>query len=1070
VQDAKVEYNNLNVAGRLQIRAADKLDPESCKRQRPDGPRRNRIVLLGGPGQGKSTIGQFMCQVARVRLLLATSSLSPESEELLQPILGRAKTEGVPITGPCRFPIRIDLPTFADALERSKTAEKSLTLLSHVANRLSRELDCSVDVDDLRAWLRACPWLLVLDGLDEVPASGNRDVVVKSIDTFWDEVHLASADVLVIVTSRPQGYKQALSRRHWEHWELAPLSVMQAKKVAARLGEVRLSDVERRAIVLAELHRSFSDPSTRLLSSTPLQVTILFGIALLKGTIPHAKWDLFERYYTLLRDRESQKAGSDAALFRDFKHQIDALHYEAGFILQVAAESAGAATSFLTTDQLTELIKKILKADEFDDATISKVVAELRRIATERLVLLTPRIEGRISFEVRSLQEFMAAGQITSASPVAITERLRAIASSAHWRHVYRIAASKIFSVTELAFLRADVIGICHLLDNGDLGEASRCVCAGARLAVDLLTDGVADSAPRFKKGLLRRAFSILDNGSYNVDPRLASFLTSDTLTIFDEEIRDRLKTRFTNDAWPVYSLLGQLLQSHPEWASARLLDYWPQEPNDAVRLVERFLPPQLTASLVEQVMSTQEKVSPQRIVKLHRFLRHKKRHVPSGDEGIKKAAEWILIPPGFSMPELTRVSCFNVQTNCAGQFVSVKTSDERYALQYICYRNGWAVIESISQFIKEPSKETLANVAGSLVHWKNQGELAELVCPWPVQSIIADFEEGCPISTLVAESRDGRFGDLSDWKKAEERWSTSGLLSQDFIKWNDGRYLNREIAEIGAPAIITMRRSRRAEFPDFDLALETTRRISSVKKRHRVMGVVLDGIRKVSDENLRRQAIDYLVSQIPNYQSPTYYSRLAENSDVWSDAGFLQALESNIDDIKIGYYWIPDSATKIDLNGRWRKLIPIFVERVLERAANTVSASSQMTKEVHVISNDEDAKNVHDAITVINFAQGKVHISKCPWLANSIWRSDVEPGLIHSVLKKWLTREECVTILTQLAKMERLGSGMARRGYNEVLGNELEAKPSPLTHAPELTRLGLPIFETAAKANEAGN
>jgi hypothetical protein len=194
-------------------------------------------VLLGGPGQGKSTVGQFLCQIARARLLLEASSLTPESEELLQPILDRANSEGIPIIGPCRFPVRVDLPTFADALERSKKAEQSLSLLFHIANRLSRELDCSINVDDLRAWLSACPWLLVLDGLDEVPASGNRDLVVTSIDTFWDEVHLANADVMVVVTSRPQGYQQALSQRHWEHWELAPLSVEQARKVAARLGD-----------------------------------------------------------------------------------------------------------------------------------------------------------------------------------------------------------------------------------------------------------------------------------------------------------------------------------------------------------------------------------------------------------------------------------------------------------------------------------------------------------------------------------------------------------------------------------------------------------------------------------------------------------------------------------------------------------------------------------------------------------------------------------------------------------------------------------------------------------------
>jgi hypothetical protein len=94
---------------------------------------------------------------ALTRALLVAASrslLNPETEEALQPTLSRATIEGIPLSGPCRFPIRIDLPTFADALERSKRTQESLTLLAHIADRLSREMDCAIDVDDIRAWLR----------------------------------------------------------------------------------------------------------------------------------------------------------------------------------------------------------------------------------------------------------------------------------------------------------------------------------------------------------------------------------------------------------------------------------------------------------------------------------------------------------------------------------------------------------------------------------------------------------------------------------------------------------------------------------------------------------------------------------------------------------------------------------------------------------------------------------------------------------------------------------------------------------------------------------------------------
>jgi hypothetical protein len=1065
-------YANLHVTGLLQMRAADKLDPDTCKVQRPNGPRSNRIVLLGGPGQGKSTIGQFICQIARARLLLAASSLSPESEELLKPILQRANTEGIPVVGPCRFPVRVDLPTFADALEKSRKSAQSLTLLSHVATRLSRELDCSIDVNDLRAWLRTCPWLVVLDGLDEVPASGNRDAVVKAIDAFWDEVHLENADVMVIVTSRPQGYQQTLSRRHWEHWELAPLSVKQASRVTTRLAKIRLSDPERREAVLAELQRSFSDPSTRLLSSTPLQATILFGIALLKGAIPHAKWDLFERYYTLLRDRESQKQGADAALFRDFKRQIDVIHYEAGFILQVAAESAGVATSFLTTEQLTALITKVLTIDEFDEAKVSTVVADLRRIATERLVLLTQRIEGRISFEVRSLQEFMAAGQITSASLVSIPERLRSIALSAHWRNVYRIAVSKIFSSAELAFPRADVVGICHALDNGDLGEESRCVCAGARLAVDLLADGVADSAPRFKKSLLRRSFFALDIGAYEVVERLASFLNSDTLAIFDEEIDSRLKAHFAPDANIVYALLGQLLRSHPEWAGAKLLQYWPGKAEEAIDMVEQLGVLQFGASIGERIRSLQEDVSPTRVSVLQRtLLLRNRRHVSApldADILVGQLPEWMLLPSGYVRPLVkdvnTLITCFTerVEANCTAWFVSIGQNIERFILRRENCQNGWAVVESAAKFVKDPSKETLAGIADSLRHLKEDDDIRGLVFPWPVQSIIGDFNEGCPISTLVAETRAGRFGDLGDWRQAEQRWRASGLLAEDFLQWNEGRYLNPRIAEIGAPAIIDieweMDRREKEEARGYDIAFELVQRISSPRKRRHLISALLTGLSNVSNQVLRKSVVDYLVNQISNYpRSTNLISQLMRASEAWTNEVFLQSLEHSIDRISIGPPRVIETA-RVDLTCRWRKLIPLFVNDCL-RQAYIDSDSPESLDKLYIVPDDQDAEEVRDAITLIDFARGGIRPSECSRLADAIARAKVNPYLVHKALEKLATSEERIAILLQAVKVIRLKhKRLARwRRYVESLQSELEAEPSPLTSASELARLGLP-------------
>lgn len=45
-----------------------------------------RVVLVGGPGQGKSTLGQLLCQVYRVALLSdrPETSLGPAAVQVLR--------------------------------------------------------------------------------------------------------------------------------------------------------------------------------------------------------------------------------------------------------------------------------------------------------------------------------------------------------------------------------------------------------------------------------------------------------------------------------------------------------------------------------------------------------------------------------------------------------------------------------------------------------------------------------------------------------------------------------------------------------------------------------------------------------------------------------------------------------------------------------------------------------------------------------------------------------------------------------------------------------------------------
>jgi hypothetical protein len=195
------------IVDNLLRRSGDCFDPESISVTcHPKRPRPNRIVLLGGPGQGKSTIAQFIVQIFRAIVVLSDFNKLPadETKDAADAIIHRSQSEGLPIHAARRYPILIDLPKFADAAKRTSDAGGHLSILRFATEQFSKTTDYSLEPADLRSWLALYPWFLVFDGLDEVPATGNRSDVISAINEFWDDVHEVGADVTSLAHLRPQ--------------------------------------------------------------------------------------------------------------------------------------------------------------------------------------------------------------------------------------------------------------------------------------------------------------------------------------------------------------------------------------------------------------------------------------------------------------------------------------------------------------------------------------------------------------------------------------------------------------------------------------------------------------------------------------------------------------------------------------------------------------------------------------------------------------------------------------------------------------------------------------------------
>ena len=467
------------------------------------GPEPRHVVLLGGPGQGKTTIGQLVCQIYRAALLADSPRLSQETSTLLASVRDSLARVGLQLPVNRRWPVRIELAAYADVA----TDPRNVALLPYIAQHVSSRTSEHVSPSTMRAWLRAWPWLLVLDGLDEVASQQARDVLVQNIADFLVETAQVDCDLLVVATSRPQGYMDEFSPDRYQHIALSPLSPEQAASYAERLAEARhASDPDLLRKLIQRTHIASQEESTARLMRSPLQVTIMSLLLESRERAPQARYALFDAFYQAIYSREAAKPGQVGRLLDELRPHINALHDRVGLLLQVQAEQAGDSDAALPQDELRALALLRLEAEGFTRSDAKRIAGLVVRAVTHRLVLIVPKALNEVGFEVRSIQEFMAARALVTGKDTAVLSRMKLIAPSAHWRNTWLFAAGRVFSERE--YLRRDLIALVEDIDNQDVLHVI--VAPGADLAVDLLDDDLAVTTPALQRALARHALTLL--------------------------------------------------------------------------------------------------------------------------------------------------------------------------------------------------------------------------------------------------------------------------------------------------------------------------------------------------------------------------------------------------------------------------------------------------------------------------------------------------------------------------------------------------------------------------------
>ena len=231
-------------------------------------PGNRRVVLLGGPGSGKSTL---------TRYLLLTTLEPPRGQE--RPKWSR-ELDG-------HLSLLVELREFI-AVFGEKRCDNFLSYLHYLGTSQKYHLD----QEWLHQRLKTAPSLVLFDGLDEIFDARQRDHVMNAIVGFAGEYPKSR----VVVTSRPVGYRDAILRAgDFRHFALEDLDDQQVETFVdgwfAHLFPDQPKDAEqRRRRILGATKKS---RSVRLLAGNPMLLTIMALIAQLRE-LPRERWRFYD--------------------------------------------------------------------------------------------------------------------------------------------------------------------------------------------------------------------------------------------------------------------------------------------------------------------------------------------------------------------------------------------------------------------------------------------------------------------------------------------------------------------------------------------------------------------------------------------------------------------------------------------------------------------------------------------------------------------------------------------------------------------------------------------------------
>ncbi|MEU7589870.1 hypothetical protein AB0A95_26660 [Micromonospora sp. NPDC049230] len=480
-----------------------------------------RMVLVGGPGEGKSTLGQYLAQLHRATLLRSVSEIA----------LNEGYIPALP-----RIPFRVILKDYGQWIAQRPSMDPSQGALDkYICDHIESATSRKISPAELHEVAGQNPILLVLDGLDEVTDTALKKNLLEKITEFTDRCEkVLGADLQVLATTRPTGYSDQFDPRKYLHLRLLKLQPTQVADYVKRWCEAKNFDEIKSKRILDSVYECLADAQISLLATTPLQVSILALIISSGGTPPRQREALFNEYLEVIYKRETAKGKH---IIQSEKELLIGLHKYVGYVLHEDATRASSLSANLNATEYRSHVAKFLRYhDPYSPA--KHRAAELKAITTEageRLVLIVEPVSGEFGFELRSIQEFFAACHLADTSLTTEQRYLRfeAISRSVHWRNVALFFAGRVGRNYP-----GETANFLEVLRDVDRDSPDRFVRRGSRLALELAADRAFGPNRRGQRSLLEQGMLALGS---NLTAQRRSEVCDILQRLPREDIRDHV-------------------------------------------------------------------------------------------------------------------------------------------------------------------------------------------------------------------------------------------------------------------------------------------------------------------------------------------------------------------------------------------------------------------------------------------------------------------------------------------------------------------------------------------------